>query len=388
MRLDRFLTLYFFRPLRALGLRSGGGRRLPVLMYHSISDDPEPNFSPYYKVCTSPQRFAEHMQWLADDGYRGVTLTEGLEWLNEGERGREQGGGTREQESGSQNSEARIKNPTLDLCNPCNLWSKIRMGFRVENQESNIQNQKSEPSSAGAKDSGSGVQDLGFGIQGSDNPESKIPNPKSKIQQPVAITFDDGFRDFHTAAVPAMQRHGFTATMYLPTAFIGDERRSFKGRECLTWSEVRELHSAGMEFGSHTVNHPMLVELDWPEIERELRESKAMIEQQLGRPSNAFAYPFAFPQANVSFRTRFLAALRTAGYKSCVTTEVGTIKPQDEPLQLKRLPANSCDDAALFVAKLAGAYDWVGRPQKAMKHFKSMRLRRQEHSVKIGSHPH
>jgi len=52
--------------------------RIPILMYHSISDDPEPNFSPYYKVCTSPRRFAEHMQWLADSGYRGVTLSEGL----------------------------------------------------------------------------------------------------------------------------------------------------------------------------------------------------------------------------------------------------------------------------------------------------------------------
>src|SRR5690606_23092435 len=115
-----------------------GERQLPVLMYHSISDDPEPTFSPYYKVCTAPARFSEHMHWLAEAGWRGTTLSDGLDWL------------------------------------------------------------------AGKKQ-----------ITG----------------RPVAITFDDGFRDFHTAAFPALQRHGFSATMYLPTAFIGDQRRQFKGRD-------------------------------------------------------------------------------------------------------------------------------------------------------------
>ena len=76
----------------------------------------------------------------------------------------------------------------------------------------------------------------------------------------VVITFDDGFRDFYTAAFPVMQEHQFTATVFLPTAFIGEDRRSFKGAECLTWEEVRRLRRAGVQFGSHTVNHPRLVE--------------------------------------------------------------------------------------------------------------------------------
>ncbi|MES1168557.1 MAG: hypothetical protein ABUL61_05255, partial [Oleiharenicola lentus] len=54
------------------------GSLLPILMYHSISADPEAGVGDYYKVCTSPSRFAEHLQWLADWGYRGVTLSEGL----------------------------------------------------------------------------------------------------------------------------------------------------------------------------------------------------------------------------------------------------------------------------------------------------------------------
>ena len=60
-------------------------------MYHRISDDPEIDRSDYYKVCTSPERFAEQMQWLADWGYEGVTLSEGLAWLRAAEQRSEVG---------------------------------------------------------------------------------------------------------------------------------------------------------------------------------------------------------------------------------------------------------------------------------------------------------
>ena len=79
MRLDRLISLYLARPFRRIF--RADHRRLPILMYHSISDDPELGVGSYFKVCTSPKRFAEHMQWLADWGYQGVTLSEGLAWL-------------------------------------------------------------------------------------------------------------------------------------------------------------------------------------------------------------------------------------------------------------------------------------------------------------------
>jgi peptidoglycan/xylan/chitin deacetylase (PgdA/CDA1 family) len=267
------MTLGIVHPL--LRLRRSTEPRLPILMYHSISDDPEPGRSAYYKVCTTPQRFEQQMRWLAEDGCRGVSLEAGLTWLD----------------SGSPATQAK----------------------------------------------------------------------------PVAITFDDGFRDFHTAAFPILRQHGFAATMFLATSYIADRPRQFQSRDCLSWGEVRELHAAGIEIGSHTASHPKLVELTEPQIEFELRESKAAIENRLGGRVSSFAYPYAFPQANVQFVVSFQQTLTRLGYRSCVTTEVGRARAGDTPLALKRLPMNDADDAALLRAKLAGAYDWLAIPQAAAK---------------------
>ena len=72
-RLDRFVTLYYFRPLRELG--SGKDPAIPILMYHSISEAHE-RVHPYYRVNTSPKVFADQMRFLATEGYRTIGLNE------------------------------------------------------------------------------------------------------------------------------------------------------------------------------------------------------------------------------------------------------------------------------------------------------------------------
>jgi peptidoglycan/xylan/chitin deacetylase (PgdA/CDA1 family) len=299
MRLDRFITLNLVQPFHRQErqpLSPAFPCPLPILMYHSISEDDESRAHPYYRTCTNPARFAEQMSWLKQNGWRGVTLETGLHSLN---------------------------------------TAGTSMGK----------------------------------------------------QRPVAITFDDGFRNFHTDAFPVLQEHGFSATMFLPTAFIGESRRSFRpgqksrastlrprissARECLTWNEVRELHAAGIEFGSHTVTHPKLVDLSWTAIELETRNSKHEIEARLGASIRAFAYPYAFPQADPQFAASFVNLLRFTGYASCATTEVGRARAGGDRYRLKRLPVNSADDPELFQAKLSGGYDWLALPQAWMKRIKT-----------------
>jgi peptidoglycan/xylan/chitin deacetylase (PgdA/CDA1 family) len=208
------------------------------------------------------------------------------------------------------------------------------------------------------------------------------PMPVSDLDRCVTITFDDAFRSVYTEAFPVLQRHSFTGAVFLPTAFIGDSRQRFRpaargGRlssspECMTWSEVVELRRHGWDIGSHTVNHPKLVELTWPDIRSETADSKAAIEGRLGEAITSFCYPFAFPQADRAFREGFQQLLVNAGYTSCFTTQVGCVRPLDDPFSIKRLPANSLDDAQLLEAKLVGAYDWIGWPQRIVKRAKSV----------------
>lgn len=304
MRLDRLITLGVVSPVRraldrlpALGLRrSTFDRTLPILMYHSISDDAETGVAPYYRTCTTPRVFAEQMALLKAAGYRAATLSEGLAALSTG-------------------SEARR--------------------------------------SACADSSAPAAQ-------------SATHNSRH-----VVLTFDDGFRDFATRALPVLREHGFHATVFLPTAFVGETPCRFKERECLSWSEVDELHHAGIEIGSHTVTHPKLADLSWSEIETEIRESKLAIETRLSFPVRTFAYPYAYPQTDRDYVARLKQLLRDAGYEACVTTEIGTARSGDDVLGLKRLPVNSCDDGALLRAKLEGAYDWLRFSQGIMKRFQA-----------------
>jgi peptidoglycan/xylan/chitin deacetylase (PgdA/CDA1 family) len=191
------------------------------------------------------------------------------------------------------------------------------------------------------------------------------------VRKPVIITFDDGFRDFYTHAQPILAKFGFTAIVYLPTAYIQKATATFKGIDCLTWNEVRELSRAGVLFGSHTVTHPILKEVAHDQLEAELRDSKATIENELGFAIDSFAYPYAFPQHDREFVQRLRGVLIEAGYQNGVSTVIGSTHGIEDRFSLKRLPANSWDDPSLFAAKLNGDYDWLGNVQSLSKSLKA-----------------
>ena len=184
-----------------------------------------------------------------------------------------------------------------------------------------------------------------------------------ELDRRVVITFDDGYGDFYIHAFPVLASYNFSATVFLPTAYIGNRRRCFNGNPCLTWDETRELSRAGITFGSHTVSHPQLRNLSQQAIDRELLESRETMEQELGTAIDSFAYPFAFPETDAPFRARLSESLERAGYKNGVCTTIGRADARRSRWFMKRLPVNSGDDPRLFEAKLAGAYDWVGLPQ-------------------------
>lgn len=181
----------------------------------------------------------------------------------------------------------------------------------------------------------------------------------------VVITFDDGFRDFLTEAFPVLERAAFTASVFLPSDFIG--KPFITGRACLSASEIRTLSDLGIEFGSHSVSHRHLVELGTQELARELSDSKARIEDITGREVGMFSYPFRFPEENPRFTRSLAGIMDECGYRGGVTTAIGRSRRDDDRRFLPRLPMNDCDDAPLLRAKLAGHYDWLRAGQRMRK---------------------
>ena len=185
----------------------------------------------------------------------------------------------------------------------------------------------------------------------------------------VVVTFDDGFRDIHSHAWPVLRRHGFNATVFLATGYL--DGAFVTGRPCLRAQDVRELAREGLEFGSHTVTHPKLVELDDAALRRELVQSREQVEALTGTPVTLFSYPYRFPQEDAAFMRRFGDLLVESGYRAGVTTIVGRARAHDDPRFLPRLPVNDADDEALLDAKLDGHYDWMRPLQHGRKQLRA-----------------
>ena len=80
----------------------------------------------------------------------------------------------------------------------------------------------------------------------------------------------------------------------------------------LSWDQVREMAACGIEFGSHTVTHPILANLTQNRLNDELRESKVNLERQIKCPVDVIAYPVG---GKFAFNSEVVGAVRNAGYK-------------------------------------------------------------------------
>lgn len=183
------------------------------------------------------------------------------------------------------------------------------------------------------------------------------------VSKTVVLTFDDGYRDFYTEAMDVLKQCGFTATVFLATDRIRHTSARIEGADYLTWGEVRELHSEGIRFGSHTVTHADLRSLEPEDLEFELGQSKETIEEKLGVTIDSFSYPFSFPEEDKNL-ARFLEdMLENLGFDYGVCSILGRACRKSKRFFLPRLPMNNWDDSQLLRAKMEGGYDWLHLPQ-------------------------
>lgn len=152
----------------------------------------------------------------------------------------------------------------------------------------------------------------------------------------VAITFDDGFRNFAGAAELLLE-HGLPATVFVVTRQVG-KTNAWGGRSSggvpelplLNWEELGRLRDRGISLGAHSRSHPSLATLNGAALEEEIQGSASDLQEHLGVAARSFAYPYG----SVS-RAAAAAVQRT--YDVAVTTELRMIQPEDPGHLLPRL---------------------------------------------------
>jgi peptidoglycan/xylan/chitin deacetylase (PgdA/CDA1 family) len=137
----------------------------------------------------------------------------------------------------------------------------------------------------------------------------------------VGVTFDDGYEDFLDAAVPTLEKLGFSATVFVVAGMLGSENTWEHGGgprpqlRLLGADGVREVSERGMEIGSHSVTHPRLAGLDSDTLIREVGDSRQMLSEIVNAPVEGFSYPYGAVDGQT------VRAARKAGYVYAVATK-------------------------------------------------------------------
>ena len=176
--------------------------------------------------------------------------------------------------------------------------------------------------------------------------DKKAPSGKR-----VLFTFDDGYYSLYKYAMGILSKHGFTATLFLSTSFIGKpyEQNDFefvKHDRQLTWEEIKALADNGWSIQSHGDIHTRLNSLNVNEVVREVTVSKKAIEQNLGTVVDEFAFPYGI------YTNMVLKQLKAAGYKFAYSVHSGKLRASSNRFRLPRIEINNMDTMDTFKTKV------------------------------------
>ncbi|MER7207599.1 polysaccharide deacetylase family protein [Streptosporangium sp. NPDC000239] len=177
-------------------------------------------------------------------------------------------------------------------------------------------------------------------------------NGRSLPERPVVVTFDDGYADFHSHALPVLERLGFPATVFLTSGWVRDAGEDAAGRPLdtmLTWSQAREAASCGIEIGGHSHSHPQLDQLPDDRLRQELRRNKALLEDRIGAPVATMAYPYGYSSGRVR------REVRRAGYWAACAVSNAIAADRHDVLALPRLTVAEGTSMGMFSRAVEGS---------------------------------
>jgi peptidoglycan/xylan/chitin deacetylase (PgdA/CDA1 family) len=173
----------------------------------------------------------------------------------------------------------------------------------------------------------------------------------------VVLTFDDGFEDFYKVVAPHLGQRKLPATVFVITDRAAGRPVS-NGESFLSWDEIRELASSGIDIGSHTCSHPYLPDLSPLDVARELSESQAAIRAQLGQAQVSLSYPYGQVSESIS------RLAKSIGYSCAIASDAGPNDRSANLYELSRTVIASDDDIATFSARVSGLTWWISRGRR------------------------
>ncbi len=171
------------------------------------------------------------------------------------------------------------------------------------------------------------------------------------------ITFDDGYKDNLKIVFPIMEKLQLPFSIFVATDYLKKEYTNFLNAE-----DLKELSSfPDVSIGSHAKSHTDLTQLNKKEIENELKDSKSIIEDIIGKEVKMFSYP----HGGVNKEIRDL--VENSGYKIAANSRFDTNKQIKDLHMLNRIEIWNSDSIKIFKQKLTGHWDWMRYRQKLIE---------------------
>jgi peptidoglycan/xylan/chitin deacetylase (PgdA/CDA1 family) len=169
--------------------------------------------------------------------------------------------------------------------------------------------------------------------------------------RPLAITFDDGYANFHTHALPALEKVGATATVFAVSNQVGgsnvwDSSQGDVHESLMSLDQLRDCIDRGMSIGSHTADHVDLAAASQEVARGQIVRSKAQLRELLHQEVEVFCYPYGRQTQEVQ------SMVKQAGYLLACSTEKGPNLPGSDPFMLKRINVRSDTTLPILLYKL------------------------------------
>lgn len=157
-----------------------------------------------------------------------------------------------------------------------------------------------------------------------------------KIGKVFGLTFDDGYLNNLTNALPVLQKNQFSSTCYVVSQLLGktnvwDDKVGIPSADLMGAAQLKQWLAAGQEVGAHTRHHVHLNQLDAAQSALEIQGCKTELEQSLDTTISSFCYPYG------QYSALHVEQVKSAGYQTATTTQRGNCSPQTSPYELKRI---------------------------------------------------